>query len=355
MANQIKILIVDDEKDILKSFRLWIENEGFTVFTANTGEKAAEILKKYPIEVCLIDLRLGEENGIEIASELSEKDNFLKTIIITGYPSYDTALNSVKAGIFDYISKSELQKDILEKIYKAVESRHEQIAKLNSENKGKYKLGLICNHTLVKEGFFNFCEHESEFRLIHTFHSFNYIKKSDFNNEIDFTLLCPLCNEDHFDDPSGFITKLNIFFPNSKIIFTEDSMEHEKKVEFIKLGVRGFLQKNISTGNLKRALKSVSKNEFWISRKMNESLISQLIDLSQGIRNIPNTENVFQLSTRELEILQAISSGLSNLEISEKFFISEKTVKAHVYNLYKKMSVKSRTQAVKKAMDFHVI
>ena len=88
---------------------------------------------------------------------------------------------------------------------------------------------------------------------------------------------------------------------------------------------------------------------------MNESLISQLIDLSQAPRNIPNTENIFQLSTRELEILQAISSGLSNLEISEKCFISEKTVKAHVYNLYKKMGVKSRTQAIKKAMDFYVI
>ena len=88
---------------------------------------------------------------------------------------------------------------------------------------------------------------------------------------------------------------------------------------------------------------------------MNESLISQLIDLSQGVRNIPNTENVFKLSARELEILQAISSGLTNLGISEKFFISEKTVKAHVYNLYKKMGVKSRTQAIKKAMDFHVI
>ncbi len=355
MANQTKILIVDDERDILKSFKLWIESEGFTVFTANSGEKAAEILKKQPIEICLLDLRLGEESGIEVAGQLSEKDEFLKTIIITGYPSYDTALESLKSGIFDYISKSELQKDILAKIKKAVESRSEQIAKLNNENKGKYKLGLVCNHTLVKEGFLNFCEHESEFRLIHTFHSFDYIKKSDFNNEIDFTLLCPLCNEDHFDDPSGFITKLNIFFPNSKIVFTEDPIEDDKKVEFIKMGVRGFLQKSISTANLKRALKSISKNEFWISRKMNENLISQLIDLSQGVRGIPNTENVFQLSARELEILQAISSGLTNLEISEKFFISEKTVKAHVYNLYKKMGVKSRTQALKKAMDFHVI
>jgi len=96
-------------------------------------------------------------------------------------------------------------------------------------------------------------------------------------------------------------------------------------------------------------------DEYWISRKLNESLISQLINMSQGARQVLNTENVFQLSSRELEILQAISSGLTNLEISEKFFISEKTVKAHVYNLYKKMGVKSRTLAVKKALDFHIL
>ncbi len=157
MKNNPRILIVDDEKDILKSFRLWTENKGFKVLTASSGNGAKDILKKNTIEVCLLDLRLGDENGIELAKELSEKDEFLKIIIITGYPSYDTALNSIKSGVFDYISKSELQKDILSKIQRAIEARNDQIAELNSSNVGKYKLGLVCNHTLVKEGFANFC------------------------------------------------------------------------------------------------------------------------------------------------------------------------------------------------------
>lgn len=355
VKNNSKILIVDDEREILKSFRLWIENEGFTVLTANSGKAAIEILKKNPVEVCLLDLRLGDEDGIELATELSEKDEFLKIIIITGYPSYDSALDSIKSGVFDYISKSELQKDILTKIRKAVESRNEQINELNSSSAGKYKLGLVCNHTLVKEGFSNFCDKEKEFKMTATFHSFEYIKRSDFNNELDFVLLCPLCNESHITDPENFVTKLRVFFPNSKIVFTEDSIDHEKKLALIKQGVRGFLQKNITTVNLKRAFKSIKNNEYWISRTLNESLISQLINISQGKKGVPNTENVFQLSKREMEILQAISSGLTNLEISDKFFISEKTVKAHVYNMFKKMGVKSRTQAVKKALDFHIL
>jgi len=355
MKNNSKILIVDDEKDILKSFRLWTENEGFTVLTANSGKAALNILKKHTIEVCLLDLRLGDENGIELAKEFSEKDEFMKIIIITGYPSYDTALNSIKSGVFDYISKSELQKDILSKIRKALDSRNEQIAEFNSSSIGKYKLGLVCNHTLVKEGFANFCKKEKEFHLACTFHSLDYIKKSDFNNELDFVLLCPLCNEQHIDDSVGFVTKLRIFFPKAKILFTEDSLDQDKMVSLIKQGVRGFLQKNITPQNLKRAFKSIENNEYWVSRTLNENLIEQLINISQGSKGALNTENVFQLSKREMEILQAISSGLSNLEISDKFFISEKTVKAHVYNMFKKMGVKSRTQAVKKATDFHIL
>ncbi len=355
MTNQNKILIIDDEKEILKSFSLWIENEGFTVFTADSGAKAIEVLKKHPVEVCLVDLKLGDENGIELARELKERDKFLKIIIITGYPSYNTAVESIKSGIFDYISKSELQREILAKINRAIESRNELLGELNKDLNNRYKLALVCNHTLVREGFINFCKSESEFSLVHTFHSFNFIKKSDFNNEISIVLLCPSCNSEHFNTPKNLTYKLHTFFPNAKIVITEDNIEDESKINLIKYGVSGFLRKNISKENLKRAFRSILKNEFWISRKLNERLIFQLIEINQNSRKVPNTENVFNLSAREIEILEAISSGLTNNEIGEKFFISEKTVKAHVYNLFKKMGVNSRTQAVKKALDVQIL
>jgi len=61
------------------------------------------------------------------------------------------------------------------------------------------------------------------------------------------------------------------------------------------------------------------------------------------------------LTNREIEILQALASGLSNFAISEKLFLSEKTVKTHTHHIFKKMQVKSRTQAAMKAMEFHII
>lgn len=61
------------------------------------------------------------------------------------------------------------------------------------------------------------------------------------------------------------------------------------------------------------------------------------------------------ISQRELEVLQLISQGLSNLEIGEKLFVSESTIKTHVSNLFVKLDVKRRTQAVTRAKEWNII
>ena len=61
------------------------------------------------------------------------------------------------------------------------------------------------------------------------------------------------------------------------------------------------------------------------------------------------------ISARELEILQLISDGLSNQQMAEKLFISESTIKKHISNLFFKLDVSRRTEAVKKAKDLHII
>lgn len=61
------------------------------------------------------------------------------------------------------------------------------------------------------------------------------------------------------------------------------------------------------------------------------------------------------ISQRELEVLQLISTGLSNQEIGEKLFVSESTIKTHVSNLFVKLDVKRRTQAVTRAKEWRII
>lgn len=219
----------------------------------------------------------------------------------------------------------------------------------------KIKIILICNHMMIREGLENICRKAPGFSLDKSYHSFKTIKNSDFNNDVSLILLCPSCNKSHLKHPSQMIQKLKNFFPNGNIVIIEDIFDDAEKTEFIKLGVKGFLSKNISRENMRRAFITILQGEFWISRNLSRDLIDQLINMTTKTREYITPENIFKLSAREIEILQAIASGLTNIEISNKLFISEKTVKAHIYNIFKKMEVKTRIKAVIKAIDLQII
>ncbi|HSQ35804.1 MAG TPA: response regulator transcription factor, partial [Candidatus Binatia bacterium] len=99
----------------------------------------------------------------------------------------------------------------------------------------------------------------------------------------------------------------------------------------------------------------IRDGQIWISRTLSHRLLSELLDDTRPGLIYKKPLNNFNLTDREIEILQALASGLSNFAISEKFFLSEKTVKTHTHHIFRKMAVNSRTQAVLKAMEFHII
>ncbi len=81
---------------------------------------------------------------------------------------------------------------------------------------------------------------------------------------------------------------------------------------------------------------------------------------AEVIKNIVNESNILSnpdidLTSRELEILHIISQGHSNQEIADKLFVSLNTIKTHINNIYSKLNVKRRTQAVLKARELNII
>ncbi len=354
MIDNLALLLIDDDQDVLDSFKLWFEEEGYQVYTAASKNEAMEILEEYSIAVCLIDLKLKDEDGLQLARELKRMDALLKIIIITAYPSYDTAIDAMKIGIFDYMSKTAEHTEILEKIRDAINARQDEIAaKIGIFERAK-KLVLVCQHMMIKEGFENFCREEKGYTLMHTYPSFEYIKHSDFNNQAALVLLCTTCNQNHLAQPQPMFSRLQLLFPNARIVMINSQFSDEEKMELITLGVKGFLPRNMVKENMKKAFKAVINGELWVSRKLTDSLLTRLIRQTADTK-YKKPENWYQLSRREIEILQAMASGLSNFEISDKLFISEKTVKAHINHIFKKMEVKSRTQAVMKAVEAHII
>ena len=110
--------------------------------------------------------------------------------------------------------------------------------------------------------------------------------------------------------------------------------------EAIRLGVRGFFYQNESADLLLKGVKLLFGGEVWLSRDI---LIEAVINGKE--RTATTAQARTGLTTREVEILALIASGANNREIADKLFISENTVKTHLYNIFKKIEVPNRLQA----------
>lgn len=99
------VLIVEDEAIVRESLRDWLKDVGYEVETAEGGEEALEKIEKKEFSVAVVDIRLPGKNGLEVLKEATEKDPKIKGIVITAYPSVETAVEAMKMGAVDYIVK----------------------------------------------------------------------------------------------------------------------------------------------------------------------------------------------------------------------------------------------------------
>ncbi|MDO9333743.1 MAG: response regulator [Dehalococcoidales bacterium] len=123
------ILIVDDEPIVRESLRDWLEDAGYKVETAETGEQALELIMTRDFSVIILDIRLPGRTGITVLREVKEKKPDIKAIIITAYPSSDLTAEAMKLGAIDYLVKP-IAPDDLERLVR------EAVRKSASENQG---------------------------------------------------------------------------------------------------------------------------------------------------------------------------------------------------------------------------
>jgi len=119
-AKEMKpVLIVEDETIMRESLRDWLEEEGYEVDTAEAGEEALQKMGEREFGVAVLDLRLPGKDGLEVLREATVQNPKLKGIIITAYPSVETAVQAMKMGAVDYIVKP-FAPDALEKVIQEV-------------------------------------------------------------------------------------------------------------------------------------------------------------------------------------------------------------------------------------------
>ncbi|HZY30453.1 MAG TPA: sigma-54 dependent transcriptional regulator [Candidatus Methylomirabilis sp.] len=103
--NPFTILIVDDERTLARSIKLFLAEQGYEAEVAENGEKALELLERLRPDLVFLDMNLPGISGIEMLKRIKEYDRNIAVIIMTAYGSIEGAVEAVKLGAFDYMKK----------------------------------------------------------------------------------------------------------------------------------------------------------------------------------------------------------------------------------------------------------
>jgi len=117
--NEFNILIIDDEEGIRESLQMILENEGYKVFTADSGESGIKEFEKNKIDLVLLDLKMKGISGEETLKKIKDVNNDTMVIIVTGHATLDSSLEAIKYGAYDYLRKPTSVDEIRRIVFKA--------------------------------------------------------------------------------------------------------------------------------------------------------------------------------------------------------------------------------------------
>jgi DNA-binding NtrC family response regulator len=121
------VLVVDDDTVIRKNLSQILKTEGYYVLTVETGKQAIAASKKHFFNVALIDVRLQDMEGTALIDRLKETEPRMIRIIVTGYPSMDSAIEAVNRNADGYILKPIDVQDLLAMIEKQLKKQREDL------------------------------------------------------------------------------------------------------------------------------------------------------------------------------------------------------------------------------------
>src|SRR3954468_16307162 len=107
------ILVIDDDVDICMLLNRYLSKNGFNVTTAYSGKAALEAIATQVPDIVLCDFRLEDMNGSDLLEKIKQSNPHTPVIIMTGYSDVRTAVNIMKLGAFDYVTKPLLPEEIL--------------------------------------------------------------------------------------------------------------------------------------------------------------------------------------------------------------------------------------------------
>lgn len=198
------------------------------------------------------------------------------------------------------------------------------------------KILLTDDHSMIREGIKQLLELDSKFKVIGQAGDGAECLKLLDQEQPDVLLL-----DINMPKMSGIevLRKLKEMKSSVKVLMLTIHSEVEYLLKAVDIGCNGYVLKDSDSAMLKKAITSVYEGDIFIQPDLIPVLNSGLINREEDNQNIEG------LTKREIEVLKLIAEGLFNKEIAYKLNISERTVKNHVSNIFKKINASDRTQA----------
>ncbi len=117
------MMLVDDEERFLSTTKKLLSRKGYDVFTATSGAEALEELRVHNIHVVILDVKMPGMDGIETLRAIKRTYPLVEVIMLTGHGTIDSAVEGLKSGATDYLTKPTDVRDLIEKAEEAFEKR----------------------------------------------------------------------------------------------------------------------------------------------------------------------------------------------------------------------------------------
>lgn len=205
----------------------------------------------------------------------------------------------------------------------------------------KIRVLIVDDHSLVRQGLSQILSLEPDMEVVGEAKDGEECLQKVKNLEPDVTLL-----DINMPNVNGIkaLRKLKDMNQETKVIILTFHEEIEYLFETFNLGANGYIVKDAESDVLIHGIREVYNGVSYVYPTMAEGDANQLNMLRKGEINGTDSPTV-KLTKREYEILTLIADGMNNKDIANTLFISEKTVKNHVSNIFKKIKVNDRTQA----------
>ena len=143
--------------------------------------------------------------------------------------------------------------------------------------------------------------------------------------------------------------------PKTKILILTMHDDDAYVIESVRSGAAGYLLKDVEPHNLIDAIRTVCKGGTYIHPRIAVKLMGEGVRLANknNGENAPRRDRI--LTRREVEVMRCLARGQSNRDIANELFISEKTVKNHISNIFHKLDVTDRTQALIKGLKLNIV